>query len=177
MLRMREAARQFPFMLGDIRPRHIRAPCYHHPLFSRICTLMARLSGIDLNLLLVFDAVYRHGSATAAANELNLTQPAVSNALTRLRGALNDPLFVRGPRGFLPTPYADSVAGAISEILARLDQTFSQVPTFDPTRAARAFHLTANLSTKPSKRSASLDLDQPSAAAARNPRRFKWRRT
>ena len=65
-------------------------------------------SELDLNLLRAFDAVLREGSVTAAAERLGLSQPAMSNALARLRALLGDPLFVRTPGGMDPTPFARS---------------------------------------------------------------------
>ncbi len=59
---------------------------------------------LDLNLLVVFDAVMHERSATGAAGKLNMTQPAVSHALSRLRGGLKDELFIRTPDGMEPTP-------------------------------------------------------------------------
>ena len=61
---------------------------------------------LDLNLLVVFDAVGQERNATRAAARLNMTQPAISHALARLRSALRDELFVRTPEGMEPTPYA-----------------------------------------------------------------------
>ena len=65
---------------------------------------------VDLNLMVVFDAVYRARSLTAAAERLGMSQPAVSHALSRLRMVFRDPLFTRTPRGVAPTPLADEVA-------------------------------------------------------------------
>lgn len=62
------------------------------------------LSGVDLNLLVVLHAVLEERSATRAAARLHLTQPAVSNALARLRVLLDDPLVVRTGRGLTPLP-------------------------------------------------------------------------
>jgi len=63
------------------------------------------VQGLDLNLLRVFDAVLRDRSVTAAARHLGLTQPAVSNALARLRAQFDDALFVRTPSGMDATPF------------------------------------------------------------------------
>ncbi len=71
----------------------------------------------DLNLLLTFDAIYRHQSLSLAADELNLTQPAVSAALKRLRNHLGNPLFVRTSRGMRPTPFADEMAPKVTQVL------------------------------------------------------------
>ena len=70
----------------------------------------ARLSAIDLNLLVVFDAVMQERNVTRAGRRLSLSQPAMSHALTRLRYMLKDDLFIRSPRGMLPTPRAEQLA-------------------------------------------------------------------
>src|SRR4051812_598293 len=67
------------------------------------------LSSIDLNLFLVLHAVLEERSATRAAARLNLTQSAISNALSRLRRLLGDPLLVRHGRGLVPTPRAEEL--------------------------------------------------------------------
>ena len=83
------------------------------------------LLDFDLNLLLTFDAIYRHHSLSAAAVELGLTQPAVSAALKRLRERLDNPLFVRTSHGMRPTPFADNMSAKITralDILREVDQ-------------------------------------------------------
>ena len=65
--------------------------------------MMSTLRKIDLNLLLIFDSLYRHGSVTEAANELALSPSALSHALNRLRTSLDDPLFVRTGGSMVPT--------------------------------------------------------------------------
>ena len=75
---------------------------------------------MDLNLFAVFAAIMRHGSVTQAAQSLGLTQPATSNALTRLRSQLGDPLFVRSKNGMLPTKFATEMAPAVDRALADL---------------------------------------------------------
>ncbi len=77
---------------------------------------MADLQTLDLNLLRVFDAVARERHVTRAAETLNLSQPAVSNALSRLRHALNDELFLRRPGGVEPTALALSLAGPADRV-------------------------------------------------------------
>ncbi len=75
---------------------------------------------MDLNLFAVFAAIMRHGSVSQAASSLGLTQPATSNALTRLRGQLGDQLFVRSKNGMLPTKFATQMAPVIERALADL---------------------------------------------------------
>ena len=62
------------------------------------------MSNVDLNLLVVFDAIMTERSITRAANRIGMTQPAVSNAVSRMRVVWNDPLFVKQGRGIRPTP-------------------------------------------------------------------------
>ena len=94
---------------------------------------------IDLNLLRVFDAVLQERSVTAAAGRLGLTQPAVSNALARLRTLLGDALFVRTPTGMEATPFARGVAEPVRQALALLDSALAHGPGFEPANATRAF--------------------------------------
>lgn len=67
------------------------------------------LSRIDLNLFTVFVAIYTEGSVTRASQQLNLTQPAISHALNRLRQLFNDPLFVRQGQTMVSTPLARNI--------------------------------------------------------------------
>ncbi|HWS74797.1 MAG TPA: LysR family transcriptional regulator [Quisquiliibacterium sp.] len=94
---------------------------------------------IDLNLFRVFEAVLREGGITAAARALNLSQPAVSHALARLREALGDPLFERQGRAMIPTPTARSLAGPVREALGGLEHTLRTLDRFDPATARRRF--------------------------------------
>jgi DNA-binding transcriptional LysR family regulator len=100
---------------------------------------LADLQTLDLNLLRVFDAVARERHVTRAAETLNLSQPAVSNALSRLRHALNDELFLRRPGGVEPTALALSLAGPVAEVLDRLRQTLATHAPFDPATTDRVF--------------------------------------
>src|SRR5688500_18666600 len=94
---------------------------------------------IDLNLLRVFDAVLHEKGVTPAAARLGLTQPAVSNALARLRKLLGDALFVRTPRGVDATPFARELAEPVRQALALLESALAHGPGFDPASATRAF--------------------------------------
>jgi DNA-binding transcriptional LysR family regulator len=102
---------------------------------------MADLATLDLNLLRVFDAVARERHVTRAAQRLNLSQPAVSNALARLRAALGDELFLRRPGGVEPTELALSLAGPVAEVLDRLRDTLAAHAPFDPATTTRVFAL------------------------------------
>ena len=75
------------------------------------------IRNLDLNLLLVFDAVFSSGSVSIAAKRLNMSQPTVSSALARLRGSLKDPLFIRHAYGVTPTARAQQLAGPIHQAL------------------------------------------------------------
>jgi DNA-binding transcriptional LysR family regulator len=94
---------------------------------------------IDLNLLRVFDAVLRERGVTPAAARLGLTQPAVSNALARLRKLFGDALFVRTPRGVDATPFARELAEPVRQALALLESALAHGPGFDPRTSTRTF--------------------------------------
>jgi len=97
------------------------------------------VQALDLNLLRVFDAVLRDRSVTAAAQHLGLTQPAVSNALARLRTQFDDALFVRTSSGMDATPFARDLAEPVRQALALLESALAHGPGFDPASSARAF--------------------------------------
>lgn len=100
---------------------------------------MSTLPRIDLNLLVVFDAIFNEGSITRAAGRLNLTQPAVSHSLARLREIFNDPLFNRQGHAMVPTPLARAVVGPIRQALRTIDDTISDRGLFDPASSTRRF--------------------------------------
>ncbi len=75
------------------------------------------MANLDLNLLVIFDAIMSEQSITAAADRLAMTQPSVSNAVSRMRHAWGDPLFVKSGRGIRPTPYAVQLWADISDSL------------------------------------------------------------
>ena len=97
------------------------------------------LRSLDLNLLLVFDAVHRERSISRAAAALHLSQPAVSNALARLRRHLGDPLFERQGQGMAPTPQAKALAGPIRQALDLLERGLRGPQPFDYAQAEREF--------------------------------------
>src|SRR5262245_8941310 len=94
---------------------------------------------VDLNLLRVFDAVLRERGVTPAAARLGLTQPAVSNALARLRALFGDALFVRTAAGMDATPFARGVAEPVRQALALLESALAHGPGFDVATSTRAF--------------------------------------
>ncbi|UAN02228.1 LysR family transcriptional regulator [Achromobacter mucicolens] len=102
------------------------------------------LKDVDLNLLVVFNELHKHGRVSAAAESLGISQPGVSNALARLRKLLGDELFLRTSRGMVPTPYAESLAQPISDALAALHGTLNARVAFDPARSERAFVIGVN---------------------------------
>lgn len=98
-------------------------------------------AGFDLNLLRVFDALMRERSATRAGAMIGLSQPAVSNALNRLRHAFKDELFIRRGNDMVPTPRAESISEHVRNALAQLEQAVVGDAVFDPATAERVFTL------------------------------------
>lgn len=98
---------------------------------------------VDLNLLKVFDAVYEDGNLVRAGRRLNLSQSAVSHALTRLREVIGDELFVRTAKGMVPTARASAMAPALRDSLRRIEATLG-VETFTPENSTRSFVIAAN---------------------------------
>ncbi len=98
-------------------------------------------TAFDLNLLRVFDALMRERSATRAGDTIGLSQPAVSNALNRLRHLLKDELFIRRGNDMVPTPRAEVMAERVRDALAQIEQTLVGDARFDPARAERVFTL------------------------------------
>ena len=96
---------------------------------------------IDLNLLSVFQEVYRERQISAAARRLGLSQSAVSNALARLRRAFGDELFVRTVSGMQPTPLAMQMAEPIGVAMAQVALALNQRSRFDPAASKRRFVL------------------------------------
>lgn len=96
---------------------------------------------MDLNLVRVFVAIAETRSLTAAAARLYVTQPAVSQALARLRTALDDPLFTREGRAMVPTPLAESVYPGFRDAVATVDRTLDGVHRFDPRDSERLFRI------------------------------------
>lgn len=102
------------------------------------------LKDVDLNLLVVFNELHKHGRVSVAAQILGISQPGVSNALSRLRKLLGDELFLRTSRGMVPTPYAQSLARPIADALGALHGTLNARASFDPARSERAFVIGVN---------------------------------
>src|SRR5688572_18327776 len=101
------------------------------------------LSRADLNLLVLFEVVLEERHVGRAADRLNLSASAVSHALGRLRLLLNDPLFLRTPKGVVPTARAVELAQPIADILARIRGVVAAAEPFDPATSTRRFVLGA----------------------------------
>lgn len=97
------------------------------------------LRTIDLNLLTVFDTILSERSLTRASAKLHMSQPAISNALARLRTTLNDPLFVRTAQGMMPTPRTKQLAGPVRQALDLIQNSLREQGTFEFGTAARKF--------------------------------------
>ena len=102
------------------------------------------LQAIDLNLLVAFEALMDERHVTRAARRIGLSQPAMSNALTRLRRTFDDPLLVRTPGGMTPTPAAQALIEAVREALSGLRAALEKKPAFNPAASRRAFHVLTN---------------------------------
>lgn len=100
-----------------------------------------RFHSLDLNLFLVFDVVYREQNLSRAADILHITQPAVSNALQRLRDRLGDQLFYRVAGGVAPTPAAQSMIEPVRQALSLFDLCIQQTIGFEPRTSKHRFTL------------------------------------
>lgn len=96
---------------------------------------------LDLNLLRMLVAISDAKSVSKAGSQLGLSQPAASNALGRLRKAFDDPLFVRGRDGMLPTPVAKEILPGVRKHLFGLFATLGEDSNFDPRSSNRAFRI------------------------------------
>ncbi|MBX9713617.1 MAG: LysR family transcriptional regulator [Pseudomonadaceae bacterium] len=99
------------------------------------------LSKVDLNLFIVFDAIYTEANLTRAGQIVGITQPAVSNALSRLRDTFNDPLFVRTAQGMVPTPMAQNIIGPVRNALQLLRVSVQESRIFNPLQANKTFRI------------------------------------
>lgn len=99
---------------------------------------------LDLNLLRVLDALFREGSTVKAAERLSISQSAVSGALSRLRRALDDPLFIRQGNRLVATDYAAAIEAGLHEELSRLENLLAPPAAFDPQTATGSFRIAAS---------------------------------
>jgi DNA-binding transcriptional LysR family regulator len=101
------------------------------------------LGRFDLNLLVYLDALLREGSVTRAAERLNITQPAMSNGLRRLRDLFDDPLLIRTSEGMQPTERALALQPLLREVLGKLEAVVQPV-AFDPSSSDQLFRIVAS---------------------------------
>ena len=99
------------------------------------------LSDKDLNLFVVFDVIYTERNLTKSGEVLGITQPAVSNALSRLRENFNDELFVRTSKGMVPTPVAENMVNDIRQALDLIRNSISESESFNPKTAKATFRI------------------------------------
>lgn len=97
--------------------------------------------GIDLNLLVALQALLQARHVTRAAEQLGITQPAMSAALARLRKLFDDPLLVRGAKGLVLTPRADELLAQLAQIMSGVGQMMAPPTQFDPASSTRTFSL------------------------------------
>lgn len=101
---------------------------------------MTKLKKVDLNLLVVFHAVYKHRSITKAADELSLTQSSVSNALKRLQDrTIGKPLFIRSGAGIVPSTQAKNFYDQVSPSLGHIEEALQSLNDFDPEQSPHRF--------------------------------------
>ena len=99
------------------------------------------LSNKDLNLFVVFDVIYKEKNLTKAGQVLGMTQPAVSNALSRLREEFKDQLFVRTSKGMVPTPVAQNMIDDIRQALELIRNSITDSESFNPKTAKNTFKI------------------------------------
>ena len=100
-----------------------------------------KISSFDLNLFVILNAIYTEGSLTKAAEVVGITQPAVSNALSRLREKFNDDLFIRTGSGMVPTQKTENIIKDIQNALSLMQLSVNEPDTFDPKVSKRRFKL------------------------------------
>src|SRR5690606_34936919 len=106
--------------------------------------ICVNINTVDLNLFLIFRAVYLTRNVTKAGECVNMTQSAVSNALKRMRERFDDPLFIRTATGVSPTPLADALIGAVEEGLRKLSAAIDKAKGFDSETSERLFRIAMN---------------------------------
>jgi len=103
-----------------------------------------RLDRFDLNLMVALNALLEERSVTRAAERLNITQPAMSAALRRLREAFQDPLLVASGKQMVPTPHAQELAPQVADMLRSAQMLISGATLFDPMTSHRVFRVAAS---------------------------------
>ena len=99
------------------------------------------ITDLDLNLIVVLDAMFEEGRTTRVAEQLGMSQPMVSYALGKLRRALDDDLFVRVGNGMRPTQYAETLRSPVREVISKIQDEILRPSTFAPSQAQRTFTL------------------------------------
>lgn len=99
------------------------------------------LKETDLNLFIAFDVIYTEKNLTKAGQVLGITQPAVSNALSRLRELFDDELFIRTSKGMIPTPVANQIIKDVRSALSLIQNTISEAEKFDPYTTEMTFKI------------------------------------
>lgn len=99
------------------------------------------LKETDLNLFIAFDVIYTEKNLTKSGQVLGITQPAVSNALSRLRELFDDELFIRTSKGMIPTPVANQIINDVRSALSLIQNTISETEKFDPSTADMTFKI------------------------------------
>ena len=102
------------------------------------------ISKIDLNLLVYLDVLLREKNVTRAADQLSITQPAMSNGLKRLRELFSDPILVRTSEGMMPTARALQLQPTVREVLSKLEATIQPETEFEPATSNRTFRIMAS---------------------------------
>lgn len=102
------------------------------------------ISKIDLNLLVYLDVLLREKNVTRSADQLSITQPAMSNGLKRLRELFNDPILVRTSEGMMPTARALQLQPIVRDVLSKLEATIQPETEFDPSTSHRTFRIMAS---------------------------------
>lgn len=105
---------------------------------------MTDLRRVDVNLIVVLDAILSEKNLTRAGELIGMTQPAVSGALARLRQQFDDPILVRSGRGFELTPKGEQLQPLVSQAMHEISRTLELLPTFDPTTSTRTFLISAS---------------------------------
>ena len=99
------------------------------------------LNNTDLNLFIAFDVIYTERNLTKAGEVLGITQPAVSNALSRLRTTFDDELFTRTSKGMVPTPVAQNIIEDVRSALSLIRSTITESESFNPKSARTTFKI------------------------------------
>src|SRR5690606_27556295 len=129
----------------DFTPQDMGLPeLSFQSIFAIHSIRMTNIRSFDLNLLRALDALLSESHVSAAARKLNLSQPATSAALSRLRAALGDPLLVREGRSMILTHLARDLQPRVRRLLEEIEETLKPARRFDPANSERRFRIAAN---------------------------------